>query len=34
MRRSLLTLTLLITVLALASTASAEWFLDGYVGAS
>jgi opacity protein-like surface antigen len=34
MRRSLPTLTLLFTVLALASTASAEWFLDGYVGAS
>lgn len=34
MRRSLLTLSLLVTLLALASTASAEWFLDGYVGAS
>lgn len=34
MRRSLLTLSLLLTLLALASTASAEWFLDGYVGAS
>jgi opacity protein-like surface antigen len=34
MRRSLLTLSILVTLLALASTASAEWFLDGYVGAS
>jgi opacity protein-like surface antigen len=34
MRRSLLTVTLLFTLLALASTASAEWFLDGYIGAS
>ena len=34
MRRTLLTLSLLVTLLALASTASAEWFLDGYVGAS
>ena len=34
MRRSLLTLSLLFTLLALASTASAESFLDGYVGAS
>ncbi len=34
MRRSLLTLSLLFAVLTLASTASAEWFADGYVGAS
>jgi hypothetical protein len=34
MRRSLLTLGLTFLLLALASTASAEWFLDGYVGAS
>jgi opacity protein-like surface antigen len=34
MRRSLLTLSLLFMLLAFASTASAEWFLDGYVGAS
>jgi opacity protein-like surface antigen len=34
MRRSLLTLSLLVPLLALASTASAEWFLDGYVGAA
>ena len=34
MRRSRLTLLLLIALLALASPASAEWFLDGYVGAS
>lgn len=34
MRRSLLTLSLLLTLLALPSMASAEWFLDGYVGAS
>ena len=34
MRRSLLTLSLLVVLLALAATASAESFLDGYVGAS
>jgi opacity protein-like surface antigen len=34
MRRWLLTLSLLLPLLALASTASAAWFLDGYVGAS
>lgn len=34
MRRWLLTLSLLFPLLALASPASAEWFLDGYVGAS
>jgi opacity protein-like surface antigen len=34
MRRSLLALLLLFPLLALAVPASAEWFLDGYVGAS
>ena len=34
MRRWLLTLPLLLVLLAPASTASAEWFLDGYAGAS
>ena len=34
MRRSRLTLMLTFALLSLASTASAEWFLDGYVGAS
>ena len=34
MRRSRLTLSLLFALLALSSPASAEWFLDGYVGAS
>lgn len=34
MRRSRLTLPLLVVLVALASPASAEWFADGYVGAS
>ena len=34
MRRSRLTLMLMFALLSFASTASAEWFLDGYVGAS